>query len=71
MRRLSQLATLAAAAAVAACASTTEPLIDHRNVSDAKYNGDLAACKQSGSGLFSFSNPVKSCMERKGYKVLM
>jgi len=64
---------LAAAAAIlaAGCACSGDPLIDRIGVSDAKYNSDMADCRKDSSGWFSFGSPVASCMEGKGYKVLM
>ena len=66
--------TLAATAglSLAGCASP-EPLIDRINVSDAKYNRDIADCRESTSGGFNpFSGgSVADCMRGKGYHVLM
>ncbi len=58
--------------ALGAC-STPEPLIDHINVSDAKYNKDLSDCRQETKGsLMPFSGgSLPDCMRGKGYRVLM
>jgi hypothetical protein len=57
--------------ALTGCASSSSLLVDRTNVDDARYNRDLAACKDSSPISISFSNPVASCMSAKGYKVLM
>lgn len=53
--------------------STPEPLIDHINVSDAKYNKDLGDCREATKGSWvPFSGgSVSDCMKGKGYRVLM
>ena len=52
--------------------SSPEPLIDHINVPDAKYNGDLSACRDASGGFLPFSGgSVADCMKGKGYRVLM
>ncbi len=58
--------------ALAGC-SSHEPLIDHINVADAKYNRDLEDCRQqSRSGFIPFAGGSSSdCMKGKGYHVLM
>jgi len=58
---------------VAACSSSDDLLVDRMGISDAKYKADLSDCKESSGGWFSFGvkNKVATCMEAKGYKVLM
>lgn len=58
--------------ALGAC-STPEPLIDRINVSDAKYNRDIADCRdQTKGGFMPFSGgSLPDCMRGKGYRVLM
>ena len=68
--RLTPLAALAAIATLTGCASP-DPLVDRRGVSDAQYNRDLAACKQSSGLSLPLSHPVNDCLKSKGYKVLM
>ena len=50
-----------------------EPLIDRINVSDAKYNRDIAACREetSGSWIPFTGGSTADCMRGKGYHVLM
>jgi hypothetical protein len=64
---------LAGLGLLAACSSAREPLIDRLNVSDAKYNRDIAECRQgSSSGWLPFGGTsVADCMKSRGYKVLM
>lgn len=58
--------------AVAGCGSRAEPLVDRINVSDAKYNSDLAACREQGSSWLPFGGTsLADCMKGKGYRVLM
>jgi hypothetical protein len=60
--------------ALGACSSTPEPLIDHINIPDAKYNKDLADCRQETKGTWwqPFSGgSLSDCMRGKGYHVLM
>lgn len=58
---------------LAGCASSQQPLIDHINVSDAKYNRDMADCREASSGgwLPFTGGSVADCMKGKGYRVLM
>lgn len=58
--------------ALAGC-SSHQPLIDHINVSDAKYSRDMAACRDAtSSGWLPFAGgSVADCMKGKGYTVLM
>ena len=56
---------------VGGCSLAGEPMVDRMGVSDAKYNRDLAACKQQTVVPVGFSNPVATCMTGKGYHVLM
>ena len=58
--------------ALAGC-SSREPLIDHINVSDAKYNRDLSECREaSSSGWIPFTGGSSAdCMRGRGYHVLM
>ena len=57
---------------LAGCAAP-EPLIDRINVSDAKYNRDLADCRQQTKGNFLGigGGSLSDCMKGKGYRVLM
>ena len=58
---------------LAAC-SSPEPLIDRINVSDAKYNRDIADCREqiSGGGILGIGGgSTADCMKGKGYRVLM
>jgi hypothetical protein len=67
-----RLIACAAVLCLAAC-SSREPLIDRLNVSDAKYNHDIAECRQGSSsflGMFGGTS-VGDCMKGRGYKVLM
>ena len=65
------LLLIAATAPLAACASSDSLLVDRMGVSDAKYQSDLDACKKASPISLSLSNPVATCMQAKGYKVLM
>ncbi|MBV8915837.1 MAG: hypothetical protein JOZ05_22710 [Acetobacteraceae bacterium] len=66
------IAILAVLAVLAGCSSSRDPLIDHMNVSDSKYNGDMADCRQNSSGWLGIGGTsVADCMKAKGYKVLM
>ena len=67
------LALLALLAPLAACSSSDDLLVDRMGISDAKYKADLSDCKESSGGWFSFGikNKVATCMQAKGYKVLM
>ena len=53
--------------------SSPEPLIDRINVSDAKYNRDIADCREQTSGSFIpfMGGSSADCMRGKGYHVLM
>lgn len=57
---------------LAAC-SQPEPLIDKINVPDAKYNRDIAACREDTSSSFIpfTGGSISDCMRSKGYHVLM
>lgn len=59
--------------ALCGCSSSPQPMIDHMNVSDAKYNKDTADCReQTSSGWIPFTGgSVADCMKGKGYNVLM
>ena len=54
----------------AGCSTAHDPIIDRSGVDDARYNRDLASCRQ-GAFPVGFSNPVASCMTAKGYTVLL
>ena len=56
---------------LAACALPGEPVVNRMGVDDARYNRDLAACKEQSGFLPGFSNPVATCLTGKGYQVLM
>ena len=58
--------------ALAGC-SSPEPLIDHINVSDAKYNRDLSECREEthGGWLPFTGGSVSDCMKGRCYRVLM
>lgn len=58
---------------LAAGCSSPEPLIDRINVSDSKYNRDIADCReQSGGSILGIGgSSVTDCMKGKGYRVLM
>ena len=72
MRPSRLLAAIALLGSLAACANSSDLLVDRSGVSDAKYNQDLADCKKSSAPVsLSLSNPVATCMTAKGYKVLM
>ena len=45
--------------------------VNRMNVDDARYEHDLADCKQVSGNSLSFRNPVATCMTGKGYQVLM
>ena len=72
MQTIVRLSLAALALASAGC-SSPDPLIDRMGVSDAKYNRDIAECRDQGSGWFSFGGgtSLSDCMKGKGYKVLM
>lgn len=53
------------------CSFAGEPMVDRMGVDDARYNRDVAACKQQSAMPVGFSNPVATCMTGKGYRVLM
>ena len=66
-----RITALAGLALLAAC-SSREPLIDRMNVSDAKYNSDIAECRKGSSGWLGVGGTsVGDCMSSRGYKVLM
>lgn len=70
--RMTRILALTALALLAACSSSREPLIDRLNVSDEKYNRDMADCRQGGGGFLGMGGTsVADCMRGKGYKVLM
>ena len=53
------------------CAPGSNVVVDRTQVSDAKYDRDMAECKKSSELSLSTTNPVASCMTGKGYNVLM
>ena len=55
----------------AACTSASEPMVNRMGVDDARYSRDLAECKQQSGPFPGFSNPVATCLSKKGYQVLM
>lgn len=59
------------AGSVGGCVVASDPLVDRLNVDNAKYQRDLAACKQQVVIPVGFSNPVATCLTGKGYHVLM
>ncbi len=73
MRQTNALTILALVASTLAGCSTPEPLIDRINVSDAKYNRDIADCREqtSGSWIPFTGGSTADCMRGKGYHVLM
>lgn len=73
MRQILGLTLLALAVSPLAGCSTPEPLIDRINVSDAKYNRDIADCRDqvSGSWIPFTGGSTADCMRGKGYHVLM
>ena len=54
-----------------ACSFPSEPIVNRMDIDDARYNRDLAACKQQSGSLPGFSNPVATCLTGKGYQVLL
>ena len=54
-----------------ACALAKEPYVNRMGVDDARYNRDVATCKQQAGPLPGFSNPVATCLSGKGYQVLV
>lgn len=73
MRHILALTIFALAGATLTGCSTPEPLIDRINVSDAKYNRDIAACRDETSGGWNpfGGGSLAECMRAKGYHVLM
>ncbi len=73
MRQILGLTFVALAASTLAGCSSPEPLIDRINVSDAKYNRDIADCREqkSGSWIPFTGGSTADCMRGKGYHVLM
>lgn len=69
MRAIAAAAGLGLAGMTAGCAGN-EPVVNRINVSDAKYQTDLAQCRKSG-GMGVFSSPAAECLRKKGYQVLM
>ena len=72
MRQILGLMLLVLAPTLAGC-SSPEPLIDRINVSDTKYNRDIADCReQRSSSWIPFTGGSSAdCMRGKGYHVLM
>ena len=54
-----------------ACTFAHEPMVDRMGVDDARYSRDLADCKQQSGPFPGFSNPIATCLSKKGYQVLM
>ncbi len=73
MRQILGLTILALAASTLFGCSSPEPLIDRINVTDAKYNRDIADCRDqtSGSWIPFMGGSTADCMRGKGYHVLM
>ncbi|MDT7950648.1 MAG: hypothetical protein RQ966_04005 [Acetobacteraceae bacterium] len=73
MRQMPALLSLVLAGAALAGCSAPQPLIDRINVSDAKYNRDMAECREqvSGSWIPFAGGSTADCMRGKGYHVLM
>jgi hypothetical protein len=56
---------------LAACGGPVpEPIVDMTGVDQVQYNKDLADCYKS-IPFIAAGNPVTSCMEEKGYKILV
>jgi hypothetical protein len=49
------------------------PVVDLRGVAQNKYAYDLGECteQKKNAGPITFGAPISSCMEAKGYKVLI
>lgn len=73
MRQILGLTMLALAGSTLAGCASPEPMIDRINVSDAKYNRDIADCREqvSGSWIPFTGGSSADCMRGKGYHVLM
>ena len=73
MRQILGLTLLALAGSTLAGCASPEPMIDRINVSDAKYNRDIADCREqvSGSWIPFTGGSSADCMRGKGYHVLM
>ena len=73
MRQILSLSILVLPGSVLGACSRPEPLIDRINVSDAKYNRDIADCREqvSGSWIPFTGGSSADCMRGKGYHVLM
>jgi len=59
-----------ACGALSACSGVPEPVVDMTGVDHAQYNRDVADCYEKMPA-FAFGNPVTTCLERKGYKILV
>lgn len=55
----------------AAGCSSSNLTVNRMGIDDARYERDLAECKQASGLSLSFRNPVATCMTGKGYQVLM
>ncbi len=73
MRQILGLTMLALAGSTLAGCASPEPMIDRINVSDTKYNRDIADCREqvSGSWIPFTGGSSADCMRGKGYHVLM
>ncbi len=73
MRQILSLSILVLSGSLLGACSRPEPLIDRINVSDAKYNRDIADCREqvSGSWIPFTGGSSADCMRGKGYHVLM
>ena len=73
MRQIFGLSIFVLCGATLGGCSRPEPLIDRINVSDAKYNRDIADCREqvSGSWVPFTGGSSADCMRGKGYHVLM
>jgi|GEM_PF-6750498 len=73
MRQILSLSILVLSGSLLGACSRPEPLIDRINVSDAKYNRDIADCREqvSGSWIPFTGSSSADCMRGKGYHVLM
>ncbi|RYE94346.1 MAG: hypothetical protein EOO78_25580 [Oxalobacteraceae bacterium] len=73
MRQIFGLSIFVLCGAMLGGCSKPEPLIDRINVSDAKYNRDIADCREqvSGGWIPFVGGSSADCMRGKGYHVLM
>ena len=73
MRQILGLTMLTLAGSTLAGCASPEPMIDRINVSDTKYNRDIADCREqvSGSWIPFTGGSSADCMRGKGYHVLM